>query len=275
MGECYSKVFIENGGVYDCSDFDISKVFEGLVIYEVIRIREGIPIFLNDHFQRLRNSAGLSDCELLIGFDELREQILQLTGISEISEGNIKVSFKYSESYTGYLIYFVDTHYPGPEMYENGVKGILYYAERRNPVVKEFNHKLRSSIYTELIQANAYEALLVNRNGCITEGSRSNIFFIKGDTIITAPDDCVLGGITRSKILAICREEEFNVDFRCLHAGELNSVDSVFLTGTSPNVLPFREIESCKFRADDTMLKSLADSYMKVVEDYMKDFVSK
>ncbi len=274
MGECYSKVFIENGEVYDCSVFDNSKVFEGLVIYEVIRLREGIPIFLDDHFQRLRISAGLSDYELLIGFDELRDQILRLTGITDIREGNVKVSLKYSESYTGYLIYFVDTHYPGPEMYENGVKGILYYAERRNPVIKEFNHKLRSSIYTELIQAGAYEALLVNRNGCITEGSRSNIFFIKGDTLITAPDDCVLGGITRGKILTICREEEFNVDFRCLHTGELNSVDSVFLTGTSPNVLPFCEIETCKFNTDDRMLKSLADSYMQLMQDYMNDFVS-
>lgn len=275
MGECYSKVFIENGEVHDCSDFDNSKVFEDRVIYEVIRIRKGIPIFLDDHFQRLRNSAGLSGDLMLLGFDELREQILKLTAITGISDGNVKVSVKYSQSYTGYLIYFVDTHYPGPEMYKNGVRGILYYAERRKPVVKEFNHKLRSSIYTELIQAGAYEALLVNRKGCITEGSRSNIFSVKGDTIITAPDDCVLGGITRGKILAICREESFDVDFRCLPAAELKGVDSVFLTGTSPNVLPFRDIELYKFNTDHRMLKKIADSYMKVVEDYMKDFVSK
>ncbi|MFO7755693.1 MAG: aminotransferase class IV [Bacteroidales bacterium] len=275
MGECYSKMFIENGEVHDCSVFDNSKVFEGLVIYEVIRIREGIPIFLNDHFQRLCSSAELIDNLMLIEFDELRDQILRLTGITGIREGNVKVSLKYSESYTGYLIYFVDTHYPTPEMYKNGVRGILYYAERKNPVVKEFNHKLRSSIYTELIQANAYEALLVNRDACITEGSRSNIFFIKGDNIITAPDDCVLGGITRGKILAICREKEFSVDFRCLHTGELSSVDSVFLTGTSPNVLPFREIEGYKFSAVNSMLKRIADSYIKMVEDYMKDFVLK
>lgn len=275
MGECYSKVFIENGEVHDCSVFDNSKVFEGLVIYEVIRIREGIPVFLDDHFQRLCSSAGLSDKPILLALDELREQVLRLTGITGIREGNVKVTLKYSESYTGYLIYFVDTHYPGPEMYKNGVRGILYYAERRNPVIKEFNHKLRSSIYTELIQANAYEALLVNRDGCITEGSRSNIFFIKGDKIITAPDDCVLGGITRGKILAVCREKKFSVDFRCMHTGELNSVDSVFLTGTSPSVLPFREIEVYKFSAENRMLQKIAGSYMKLVEEYMKDFVLK
>jgi len=272
MGECYSKVFIENGQLRDRGDFELSKVFEDHVIYEVIRVRRGIPVFLEDHYNRLEKSASLGGNQLLTAYRELRKQIMRLIGLSDIKNGNIKVTVKYSPSYTGYLIYFVDARYPGPLMYKNGVRGILYFAERRNPVAKVFNHKLRSSIYSELIQTGAYEALLVNRKGCITEGSRSNLFFIISGKIITAPDDCVLGGITRAKILKICEEEGFTVEYRCLHAGELGNTDSAFLTGTSPNVLPFRKIEVYDFDIDNKMLKMLTHKYMQVVEDYIRKF---
>ncbi|MBS0009874.1 MAG: aminotransferase class IV [Bacteroidales bacterium] len=272
MSECVGNVFIENGNIRERADFDPYKVFEDEVVYEVIRIRAGIPVFLADHFERLENSASLKGNELLAGFDELREQILKLIDMCGIKEGNIKVSFKYSPSYKGYLVYFIKAQYPGPEMYRNGVKGILYYAERRNPLAKVFNHKLRSSIYASLIQAGAYEALLVNRKGCITEGSRSNAFFIREGRIITAPDNCVLGGITRKKILDICERENFSLEYRCLHVGELNTVHSAFMTGTSPSMLPFREIEQYRFSVENDMLNHIRERYMQMVDEYMKKF---
>ena len=275
MSECFSKIFIENSIVRDQEHFDPGKIFEDEVIYEVIRIRSGIPIFLPDHYQRLKNSAELNGNELLIGYSELKRQVLELIDLADIPEGNIKVSVKYSDTYTGYLIYYVDARYPGPEMYRNGVRGILYYAERRNPAIKVFNHKMRAAIYSELIQTNAYEALLVNRNGCITEGSRSNIFFISNNRIITAPDDCVLGGITRKKILSVCSEENLEVDYRCLPVGELNDIDSVFLTGTSPNVLPFSDIEDYHFDIRYKILELISGKYMKLIDNYMKEFKKK
>lgn len=275
MSECISRVFIENGTVKESSEFDLAKVFEDEVIYEVIRLRDGIPVFLEDHYERLAGSAAYGGHELLLTDMQLASHIIKLRELSGIKEGNIKVSLKYSPSYTGYLIYFINTRYPGQEMYDRGVRGILYYAERRNPVVKVFNHKLRSSIYSELIQTGAYEALLVNRSGCITEGSRSNIFFIRDDKIITAPGDCVLGGITRKKILQICRDDRLDVEFRCVHSGELTGIDAVFMTGTSPNVLPFREISSSNFDAKNERMLALAGRYMQMIKDYITNFENK
>lgn len=272
MSECFSKVYIENGYIHDRSEFDIGKIFEDEVIYEVIRIRKGIPVFLSDHFQRLGTSAAYSGNILLLTYDDLRLNILRLIDLSGISEGNIKISLKYSPGYTGYLVYFIDAQYPDPMMYERGVKGILYNAERRNPVAKVFNHKLRSAIYSELIQTNAYEALLVNRKGCITEGSRSNVFFIINKNIITAHGNCVLGGITRKKILTICEDEGYKVEFRCLHTGELEKVDTAFMTGTSPNVLPFRNIEIYKFSVKNVMMLLITERYMQLIEDYLREF---
>ena len=96
------------------------------------------------------------------------------------------------------------------------MKGILFFAERKDPESKVINHKLRSSIYHKLIHEGGYEALLVNENNLITEGSRSNIFFLKGETLVTAPDNVILNGITRKHILEICRENKIKVEFACV-----------------------------------------------------------
>jgi branched-chain amino acid aminotransferase len=127
-----------------------------------------------------------------------------------------------------------------------GVKGILYYAQRKDPESKVINHKLRSSIYHNLILHRGYEALLVNEENCITEGSRSNIFFLKGDVLTTASDDKVLNGITRKYILDICRDNKIRVEFKCVPVDSIPGYDAVFMTGTSPMV--------SFYRIDDTYL---------------------
>lgn len=272
MSECYSKVFIENGRLKDHTLFDPAKVFEGEVVYEVIRIRSGIPMFLDDHFERLKNSVIATGKTLLVGYDTLKQEIVSLINESDINNGNVKINLNYDGGNTSYLLYFVDARYPDQDMYESGVTGILYFAERRNPTAKVFNHKLRSSIYSRLMEASAYEAMLVNRKGCITEGSRSNLFFIRDDVIVTAPDDCVLGGITRKKILSIIREDNIDIEMRCLHIGELTKVKSAFLTGTSPNLLPFSRVGEYEFNTNNEILRIINRRFMKLIDDYLKNF---
>ncbi len=97
----------------------------------------------------------------------------------------------------------------------------------------------RSSIYHKLILEGGYEALLVNEENQITEGSRSNIFFLKGNTLSTAPDETILNGITRKYILDICRTNKIKVRFMCVPVDSLQDYDAVFMTGTSPMVLQF------------------------------------
>ena len=80
-----------------------------------------------------------------------------------------------------FLVYYIEPIYPTAEQYRNGVKGILFHAERKNPESKVINHKLRSCNLSQAYPGRCYEALLVNEKNLITEGSRSNIFFLKGE----------------------------------------------------------------------------------------------
>lgn len=272
MSECFSDIFFKSGELKKKADFEDSIIFGGLVFYEVVRVCDGIPLFLSDHFERLENSIHLGNREFLISYEKLRVFCLKLIEDTGINYGNIKIVFNYSEGESNWFIYFVDAQYPDTEQYKNGVKGIIYHAERQNPMAKVFNHQLRSSIYSRLIHYKAWEALLVNRNNCLTEGSRSNLFFIEGEKFITAPDNCILGGITRKKILKICREEGIDIEFRCLPLDELKNVSSVIMTGTSASLLPFNEIDNIRFNTYHSILEKVSALYQELMRKYIINF---
>jgi branched-chain amino acid aminotransferase len=167
------------------------------------------------------------------------------------------------------MVYFIEAQYPDSQMYDSGVDTILFEAERKNPGAKVFNFRLRSTILDSLVRRSAYEALLVSRNGCITEGSRSNVYFISGSRVITAGDEFVLGGITRKYVNNICTERDINLEYRCMPVVELKTVEAVFLSGTSPHLLPVRSINEFKFRVEHPVLRTLIEAYQDIVKSYI------
>jgi branched-chain amino acid aminotransferase len=267
MNECYGKKFILNGDLQPAELFDNSLVYEGDSVYEVIRMVKANPIFFPDHMERLVTSVKLQKKELLADAYTLRKDIINLTRSDRKRESNLKIVFNYNNGSTNYLIYFIEPIYPSEDQYKRGVKGILFFAERKDPESKVINHKLRSFIYHKLILEGGYEAILVNKNNSITEGSRTNIFFLKGETLVTAPDNVILNGITRKYILEICRENIIKVEFTCVKVDDISEYDAVFMTGTSPIVLPFYCIDDKFFNVKHPLMGRLRKLYLVKAEE--------
>lgn len=272
MNECFGNKFILNGELQPADIFDNSMVYEGDSVYEVIRMIKGNPVFFNDHMERLSGSVRLQGKEMPADFPALRKAIITLTRSDRKKEANLKIVFNYNNGEKNYLVYYIEPIYPSADQYSDGVKGILFHAERKNPESKVINHKLRSAIYHRLILESAYEALLVNDHNLITEGSRSNIFFLKGETLVTAPDNIILNGITRKYILQICSLNKINVELRCVSIDEFSHFDSVFMTGTSPMVLPFCCIDNKSFNVELPLMERLRELYMEKAEESIRHF---
>lgn len=272
MNECFGKKLILNGRIESADIFDNSLVYEGDSIYEVIRMVKGSPVFFYDHMERLATSASLQKKKMLADADTLKKYIIRLSKSERKKDINLKIVFNYNKGEENYLIYFIEPIYPTEYQYRNGVKGILFYAERKDPESKVINHKLRSSIFHKLILEGGYEAILVNGNGVITEGSRSNIFFIKNDVLYTAPDSLVLSGITRRHILDICAEQDISVKMVCLKAAKLSEYEAVFMTGSSPMVLAFNSIDDKKFKVRVPIIEKLRQLYIARAEESIAGF---
>ncbi|NLJ44168.1 MAG: aminotransferase class IV [Bacteroidales bacterium] len=272
MNECYGRKFVLNGQIQPSEIFDNSLVYDGDSIYEVIRMIKGTPVFFHDHMERLESSAKLQRKKMLADEAVLRRDVLNLVKTEKKKDINLKIVFNYNRDSFNYLVYFIEPIYPSDEQYRKGVRGILFYAERKNPESKVINHKLRSSIYHKLILEGGYEALLVNEQNCITEGSRSNIFFLKGDSLVTAPDDKILSGITRKYIIEICRDINIRIDYRCVPADSLKNYDAVFMTGTSPMVLQFCCINDVNFKVPVPLIEKLRTLYVEKAMDSVLKF---
>jgi len=274
MDECYGMYFIKNGEIHPADSFDNSLVYEGDSIYEILRMVNGSPVFFHDHVSRLEKSVMLQEKVMLEGIEELRRDIIRLAGLEGNRVANLKIVFNYKSDISDCLVYFIKPIYPTEDQYNNGVKGILCNAVRKDPASKVINHKLRSDIYHKLILEGAYEALLVGNNNCITEGSRSNIFFIRKGILYTAPENVILNGITRKYILDICYDNKISVVFECINADSIGEFDSVFMSGTSPVVLPFCCIDEKIFDVKLPLMGYLRKLYLAKVEKSISRFLS-
>ncbi|WP_102400976.1 aminotransferase class IV [Haloimpatiens massiliensis] len=271
MSECIENFYILNGEVKDSSSFDGKYLKEGKALYEVIRIIDGIPLYLEKHLERLQNTAKLSQDKLWLTIDEIKISMKRLIEINKVKEGNIKMVFNFNES-NNFLVYFVKHSYPTKQMYSEGVKTILYHGERNNPNAKVIDMDFRSKVTEEINKSNAFEAILVDREGNITEGSKSNIFMIQGSEVITSSCDKVLPGVTRAMIIDVCSNMGIKVREEKFHYNNINKLDALFVSGTSPKVLPIKQVgELCFDSSENNILNKIREGYDRDIKNYIKE----
>ncbi|MCX7695648.1 MAG: aminotransferase class IV [Caloramator sp.] len=264
MGEAVLKYFLHNAKEYEVNNFDNIYKEVSPSIYEVIRLINGKPVFLEDHIERLNNSAKLLNVNYCADVEIIRQQIIQLAKLNNIQNYNVKIVVNNFNTLDVYL-FFIKSIYPSEADYKNGVKTTLYKAIRENPNAKVINSTLRQKINKHLEENNLYEAILVNNFDEITEGSRSNIFFIKDNKLYTAPKEDVLVGITRIKVIEIAKKLELEVIEDKIKVNQINEFQACFLTGTSPKVLPISHIDDKVFDVKNSVLKKIMLEYDKML----------
>lgn len=270
--ESSGKFFYLDGNILPADDGEVVTTGD-VTFYEVIRTREGIPLFFNDHMKRL--SHGIStryDLDHDIA-EKVREGLDALVGRESLPEVNVKVTVTFTGHEYSLRIFYIASSYPDQDMISKGVRLLLYHAVRFDPGVKILNNRLRLSVNEELARKGAYEALLVNSEGYITEGSRSNVFFVAHDgTIYTASDNMVLQGITRRYVLQIIRQEGFGLVLEPVREADISSFRSAFITGTSPMVLPVLSIDNQTFEVINPVTEKLRQAYAAIVSESMRNY---
>ncbi len=268
--EIIENYFMSNGSKYPSTqivDFCISKP----TIYEVIRVIEGVPLFLEDHLVRLQASAASLNINVQGIISNITLDISELIKVNNNPEKNIKlVVYNLDNTTPDYIMSFINSNYPTKEQYTAGVPTILFHAERHNPNAKIINNELRETINIKLKEENAYEALLVNNRGEITEGSRSNLFFIEAGKVYTASKEDVLIGITRKYILQACNNLKLEVIEQPIPFSMLEYAEGAFITGTSPKVLPIASINEILIAsANNSIVSSILYEYNMLLKQYI------
>jgi len=283
MDKCINAYFLFQDEMKSSEEFENYNSSIGKSLYEVIRISDGIPIFLMEHLERLENSAKIMKYNLSITRDEIIDGILKLIYKNNVQEGNLKLVINYNNSDDNcdnntlsekFLAYFIPHTYPSKEQYAEGVKTITYHGERSNPNAKVINSVFREKVNEQINNKNVYEAILVDDAGFITEGSRSNIFMVQGYTVITSSVENVLPGITRQFIIKICEKLNIKFEEKNIHEGDLESLTGLFISGTSPKVLPIRSVDEFSYNSSkNSIINSIMIEFEAELNENKQKFV--
>lgn len=254
-----SHISMTNGQISEKMD-TVQTIQEQDLIYEVFRIEQKHPLFLDDHLLRLNQSIRQTGHVPGIKNSLLKKDLLQMIRQSRTDKGNIRIEFCFEKRVPEphyFRAFFIPTSYPDNSMYKNGVACNLLEATRTNPSVKMANPDLRNRSDQIIKKEHIYETILVNQQGTITEGSRSNLFFIRDNTVYTAPDHLVLKGIMRQKVLQVLETHHIEVKMEAIPTYDLPYFEGCFITGTSPRVLPVQRIDSIHFTIPNPLISNI------------------
>lgn len=233
-------------------------------VYEVIRILNGKPQLLAEHLHRLERSWNLSDRlkrKEYIGFDRLFEICTQVVEVNRLVNQNLRVDLDGANT----VVKPVESFYPNRTDYLVGVDTVSMEYERPNPRAKISNVLLNEKVQQIRSIENIFEVLLVNEDNMVLEGSKSNVFFIKGNHLYTAPLDHVLSGVTREMVMKIAEKHGIYVHQRPVPISNVYMYDACFLTGTSIDLLPIRRIDSQVFRSASNPL------FVKLLKEFREE----
>jgi branched-chain amino acid aminotransferase len=269
MKECLGEFYLHNGTLTNSSVFDDSFLSQPHYIYEVFRVIDGIALFLEDHLGRLEKTCMLTDhCA---GFDQgiVYRNVYELIKANQLKEGNIKMVIRYGDENDDFLVYITEHQYPDERDFELGVAVALQKGIRTNPNAKVMDVKLRQQANEIKNAKEVYETLLVDKDNCITEGSRSNVFFILGEKIITPPLEDVLPGITRKHIIEVCVELNIEIVEEKVLARSIVVMEAAFFSGTSRKVLPVRQIDDLIFDPAHPVTRKIQGVFNERVDRYI------
>ncbi|MBS2211741.1 aminotransferase class IV [Carboxylicivirga mesophila] len=238
--------------------FNSAITDEEVCIYEVFRIQNNMPLFIEEHLKRLENSLKIANKQPIIRISQLSNRLKMLYAANNISDGNVKLDFRFMpDGEQVFMAYFIPSSYPTEEQRQKGIKCSLQFSERHHPNAKIYNPDVRGKANTIIEQRHVYETLLVNSDNCLTEGSRSNLFFINGNTLITADDSVVLPGIMRQHIISIIEALGLSLEYRCLPVEDISKMEAAFISGTSPRLLPVNQIGEYSLKVNHPLLQQL------------------
>ena len=238
-------------------------------IYEVIRVIDGIPLFFVEHCERLYQSLELLGIEVPFTVETIYNVIKRMVKETQIMNNNIRIEIGHDrEERLTWVVFWVKSIYPDSQVYVDGIKTVTYQAERKNPHAKVFRSDFVQTIQKLRDETGAFEVILIKSNGEVTEGSRSNLFFVKGDTLISASESDVLQGITRKKLIEAVDKMAIQLVERTIDQSEIETFDACFLTGTSIHVLPIQSIDNKNFKSSQhPLVNKLKELFEHIVQD--------
>ncbi|HEX7055625.1 MAG TPA: branched-chain-amino-acid transaminase [Bacilli bacterium] len=254
-------------------------------IFEGIRVYNGNIFKCKEHLQRLYDSAKSIKLDIPLSPQEMQEVLAETIRRNGLKDGYIRLVVSRGPGDLGLdprrsphpnvIVIVEQLAIYSEEAYRLGLRTISVSQRRNipdalNPKIKSLNYLNNILVKIQANLAEVGEAIMLNAQGYVAEGSSDNIFIVKNGIVYTPP--CyvgALGGITRMAIIEICERIGYKLKEEPFTLHDVYVADEVFFTGTAAEVIAVREVDGRTIgegKAGPITLK-LLEEFRKIVNE--------
>jgi branched-chain amino acid aminotransferase len=279
-----------NGKIVPSKEAVVSVFDHGFLygdgVYETMRAYEGVIFKFGEHLQRLFRSASLIGLSIPLETDSLKSAIFDTLISNKLRNAYLRLTVSRGRGEVGLdpdlcseptIVIMVQEFKEYPvAFYEKGLS-LIIAATRRNlkeaidPRIKSLNFLNNILAKIEAKKRGAYEAIMLNASGKLTEGTICNLFFYNDGILYTPSLDCgILDGITRGVVIDLAKREDLKVKEGKFTRKDIYSAEEVFITNTTTEVMPVSRVDDRKY-AVGSIAKLLRRVYRQEVKAYVSD----
>ena len=276
------KIYI-NGKFYKRKDAKIS-VFDsstmlGDGIWDSLRYHNDNFIFLKEHLDRLYKDAKLIDLKIHLTRKKLSEELIKTIQINKMkTDVHLRIIVSRGIKSTPYqspkvtiskptIIIIPEYKKPDIKAYKKWLKLVTVKTIRgpinvQNPQINSLSKLNCILACIEANKKNADEALMFDINGNVATNNSTHFFFVKNKTVFTSTGKYCVTGITRQKIIDLCKKNKIKVKEKNFKLNEVLNADEAFCTGSFAGIVPVNQINKKKYSLKKNLItKELTDFY--------------
>ncbi|HSS63132.1 MAG TPA: aminotransferase class IV [Gammaproteobacteria bacterium] len=232
-------------------------------VWEGLRLHNGRFAFLGDHLARLFEGARALDMDIGMSREALEQALYRTVEANDMRDGvHVRLMVTRGRKATPYqdprvtvgpatVVIIAEHKSPAPRVQSSGIRLFTVHVRRGPPDVQDpkINSHSKLNCILACIQAaraGADEALMLDPHGFVATCNSTHFFIVRGGEVWTSSGDYCLGGITRGKILELCRRDGIPAFERNFSLTDAYGAEEAFVTGTFAGVTPVVEIDGRK-----------------------------
>jgi branched-chain amino acid aminotransferase len=273
-----------DGKIVSGSDASISVMDHGLLygdgVFEGLRFYQGRLFCLDEHLDRLSRSAKAIGLITPMSRERITQDLQIAIKASNIQEGYIRLIITRGVGALGInpltcrdgkTIIIVDRlQIVSASAAKQGARLIIastrrFAADQLDPRIKSLNYLNQIMAKREALSAGADEAIMLNQNGNVAEGSADNVFIVENGALRTPPSsDGALEGITRNIVIKIAKKLGIACFESSLSPYDLSAADECFLSGTGAELIPVSSIGDCDLPTIRSVFDKIQAEFVKL-----------
>ncbi len=254
------------------------SVFEGIRSYKTVNGETKI-FKAREHYERLKNSADALNIPFDYTVEELTDATYEVLRQNNLQDAYIRplvygpANMSFNKNTESHLIIAV---WEMPLFFGDKLLRVMTSSfERPNPRAfkihaKATGHYVNSILASQEAKSNGYdEALLLDLNGYVAEGTGANVFFEKDRVLYTPAKGNILPGITRATVIEICNEFNIPVEEKFFRPEEIHGADSCFYCGTAAEIVGLESLDNVPFKLkwEDSLGYVLQRAYKNLIRE--------